>query len=98
MRVDRATLTAWLRPIERAPPGAPLCFGSFTIRSRPLGRPGPGVRKTGHNYKNFLFSIGPRPKPAQAESSRDRGARVVNAQRFPCGGIWPGRVDPGEFG
>lgn len=34
MRVDRATLTAWLRPIERAPPGAPLCLRSSTIRSK----------------------------------------------------------------
>lgn len=40
MRVDRATLTAWLRPIERAPPGAPLCLSTITIRSTARG-PGP---------------------------------------------------------
>ena len=103
MRVDRATLTAWLRPIERAPPGAPLCLGSLTIRSRPLAGRGQGPRKPGQvsqkrdTKSKFFFQNRPRRKPATTESSRDRGARVVNAKRFPCGGICPGRVDPGQI-
>lgn len=98
MRVDRATLTAWLRPIERVPPGARLCLGSLTIRSRPWAGPAQVSGKTDTKPKKILFSIGPRPRPAQTETSRGRGARVVNAKRFPCGGICPGRVDPEEIG
>ena len=98
MRVDRATLTAWLRPIERAPPGAPLCLGSFTIRSRSWAGPAQVSENRDTKSKKFSFQNRPRRKPAQTETSRDRGARVVNAKRFPCGGIWPGRVDPGKVG
>lgn len=75
----------------------------------PINGPGPGapgkLRKR-HNLRllsqkrdiKILFSIGPRPRSPGRYRSRDRGARVGNAKRFPCGGIWPGRVGPESVG
>ena len=77
MRVDRATLTAWLRPIERAPPGAQLCFGSFTIRSR--SRAGPALVSENRDTKSkkILFS-----KPAPPQAGTDGNPQ---GQGGPCG-------------
>lgn len=61
MRVDRATLTAWLRPIERAPPGAQLCFGSFTIRSRSWAGPAQVSQKRDTTPKKFFSQAAPGP-------------------------------------
>lgn len=99
-------LTARLRPIGWALLRAPVYLGTLTIRS---AGPGPGARaarQTGQNQENSpkkrtqksFLKTAPGAGSGRSVRSSSRGARVGNAQRFPCGGICCGRVEPKEVG